>query len=215
MASGPTVALTGTVIDYSSSMPMAGVSVCVYSNPSMQPCVTTDASGAYSIEAPASSNVMLALTATGHLDDYSEYVTSTTAPPTHQNSLFSTGTVQLLGSLVGMTADPTKAQLGLIAFSSATENLAGATFTVTPMGGAGPYYIANGVPSTTATATDSSGTAFIINAPPGTYEVSATAPGVICKPALGDGQAWPGSDTEHGKVLGIANGATPIAFDCE
>ncbi len=86
-------------------------------------------------------------------------------------------TLDLLGIFAGTNQDPAKGFIGLIVQDGNGTATAGATVTINPMGTATILYADGGLPSSSATATDDSGTVFIANVNVGDITVDGVAPG--------------------------------------
>lgn len=87
--------------------------------------------------------------------------------------VFEQWVVDFLHSNVLVTQDPSKALVVVAVQTSVGTLVAGATVTVSPAGSARVFYNAGPTPSPTATITDASGIAYIVNAEAGTVTVDA------------------------------------------
>lgn len=117
-------------------------------------------------------------TSAGRLDTYLYPPRPLAADQTGATMLIiSQSTLNLLGTFGGADQDPTKGFIGLIVQDGVGTSLAGATVTINPMGTATILYASGGLPSSSATMTDDSGTVFIVNTNVGDITVDGVAAG--------------------------------------
>ena len=95
----------------------------------------------------------------------------------------------------GQQIDATKGYVSFTAGMAGNVGLIGATGSIAPGSGAGPFYLnANGLPDRNAVQTTASGTGTFINVNPGMINVSVTPPNTHnCAPyslAVTQGNAW-------------------------
>lgn len=95
-------------------------------------------------------------------------------------NMVSTGTFDALSTIAGANQDPAKGVIAVAVMdgpTTAANPVAGATVASNPASTPIRYNGANGLPSSTATATAADGVAYIFNAPVGTVTVSAMKTG--------------------------------------
>lgn len=141
---------------------------------------TSDAQGDWSITADV-GNEPLDAYMRGNLDGYLD---TYLFPPTPLYEdltgasviMLTPQTLQLLG-LLGLSQDNDKGVVLVVVLDCDGNPVEGASVTTTPAAGI-TAYIEDGAPSTSATATDSSGVAMLFNVPAGDVEVDATVMGM-------------------------------------
>jgi hypothetical protein len=229
LATGPDMAvlfvtLNGKITDFTTMKAVVGAKVCVY--PAMSPCATTDDGGSYSVELPASNaatGVLVSDAAGQHLSTLS-LLTSATDNSTDSIFLMSSGTATLLYNDGGLLV---QAGLGILAATATDKNgkpLAGASFTIRPPTGVGPYYFnAQGMLDPNATSTNSSGLSMVIGSPSGDYTLQVTGPpgATSCSllPSAPTGSpvkyGWKIADPAGSTIRIIADTVTSAAFSCK
>jgi hypothetical protein len=207
-ADGGTVSVVGQVVDASvlsaaknfdatQYAGLQGVQVCVYGQ-SAVPCTTTDASGKYTLAVPPGAAFTVSYTKTGYesyLYAQSAMSAGTTAPLA-AIFLTSTDTANSFATAAGATPDATK---GVILFGGGTVGTpapgavyhemfgpydyyyaSGYSVSVSPAVTVGPVYVGtNWMPDPTLKASSTAGWGFI-QAPPGTYTLTYSAPDLNC-----------------------------------
>jgi hypothetical protein len=141
---------------------------------------TSDAQGNWSITASVGNEPLDAYVRATH----AEYMDTYLYPPTSLYEdltgasviMLNSGTLGLL-ELLGLSQDDDKGVLLVAVLDCDGNPVEGASVTTTPAAGQ-TAYLENGAPSTTATATDSSGAAMLFNVPAGDVEVDATVMGM-------------------------------------
>ncbi len=88
----------------------------------------------------------------------------------------------LVQNLTGVTIDPEKGWVSVLVLDCNGDPVEGATVTSSPAAGDTAYQDAGGVPSTSASATSSSGVALLFNVPVGDVELNATVSGMTLRP---------------------------------
>ena len=167
---GATWTLSTLTTLYTDGAIAEGVQVCVYESAN---CATVDGDGvAVLSDLPMDENVWVSWTAADAEDDLFPNVTgfhSSDGDMSWEQTLIRASIRDLLFTLMGKSYD---SGTGMIGFSVSRE---GVTAALEPTAGDGPYYVAGGLPSTTATETDETGNAFWLDVPPGEYDLSYTA----------------------------------------
>jgi hypothetical protein len=173
-----TITVSGTVLDQSGATPVAGVNVIVadVSNTMIGGPVITSASGAYSIilttpGTPLDAHVVA--TGTSYIQT-SVWRSVPLAVDTDVSfAMVTSGGANAVSNAVGTTYDTTKAIVSVYLTDCDNKTLAGATMT-NPFAGSTQRYQSGGALPASATSTDSSGTVYFVNAPPGMATLSAT-----------------------------------------
>lgn len=204
---------TGHILDALDSAPLAGVAVCI-TRPSGIPCVTTDATGAYTIEGlPPETRVTATVTKDAYFPVHAAFITRD-RDFTIDAVLLKTALVQVAFSAAGISFDIGKGAILVraydpdVGYTSAVEGIVGE---ITPDAGDGPIYNdADAIPSD-ATATSTSGTWAIVNLAAGTYQVRSTGPGRDCPGTF----HWPGtSGAGWIETPVLAGHVTYVYVDC-
>jgi hypothetical protein len=203
---GAAASVSGLVVDASMSNAtknfdatqypaLSGVAVCVYGNTSV-PCVTTDASGKYTLAGvPSGALVYLSYSKTGYGPTLYG-VTPTAGPTVSAPAIFldTTAVDDSWGTEGGVPPDPTKGTIdfgALVAGPSTSPihevfggteyfYLSGYTVTISPAATAGPVYTsASWAPDPSLTSSSTAGWGFF-TAPPGDYTLTFTHPSMTC-----------------------------------
>ncbi len=173
-----TVTISGLMAKLDNGMFVAGATVGGYANGSTSPIITTttDSSGHFTVTINTFGQALsgyVKATASGVLDAY----VYPQAPITKDGML----SIETFTSPLPMGLDPTTAQLVIEVHDCNDTPLAGATISFTPAGGT-IQYVKNGQTDPTATSTDSSGAAIVLNYPPGTPTLNAVVGGIQLRP---------------------------------
>jgi hypothetical protein len=208
-----TIHFSGHVSD--SGGAIAGVTVCVYNHPEL-PCTTSDASGAFTIalpetaktgvlfDAPTHGSVLIAVE-TGVNDFSSEVITM--EPTTELQAYFAAAGTPY--------PNPGDGFLWVRATASGSCCEPGATFSLSPASGVGPFYAdATGLENATLVATTTYGLArFGALAPAASLEVDVQCPpGKFTQTSY---FGWPVSGAPAKVDLPIVAGyETHVGFDC-
>ena len=209
---GPGPTITGTIVTLLGSQALAGVQVCVEEDSAI-PCVTSTAAGSYAISGlDMTKDFTLSMTKTDYLTGHFPVGANQVAMMVDGTMMADT-TVTMLFQALGLT--PT-AGTGHVLISADASNGLGqsdVTFTLDKTAGEGPFYLNGiGLPDKTLTATSSNGKGALVNLPPGSYEVTFTAPsGVTCSVSHG----WKGSTADASKITIVANEATFFRLACK
>lgn len=176
---GQTQTVMGT-----STVPLAGAAVEAHSvdGDALLGMATSDAQGMYSITLTTDGtaiNGYLKGTSQGRIDNYLYPPKPLTADRMNATILLvNQQTLDLLGTLGGVSQDPAKGFIGVRIFDANNTGVAGATVTINPMGTARIIYAVNNLPNQNATMTDASATVFIANTNLGQITVDASGGGV-------------------------------------
>lgn len=227
---GGTITVSGTITEFSASgtgAPIAGVQVCL-KDLTTPACVTTDASGKYTMAGvPANFEGVALLTKTGYVN-LAVVGTTGTTDETVNAVLPTTALAQTYAGLAGFAwplagksivefavleqvASDAGADAGTVA-----AGVAGATVSLTPTAGTGPVYAsAAGLPDKTLTATSTQGGGAFGDLPPADYTLKVTAPsGKTCTRVAKSG--WAASSPDSVKLPAIADTVVyPLRFDCK
>lgn len=176
-----TVQRTGVVTKYGSmgNGPFDGVRACVEGRPDS--CVTSTAAGTISICVPASNDYALRLSHAGYETDIFLYAGAHAGQLTGE--IGDDPFVTTLWADSGATFPPSTSGLLFVGLNDAAGALANATVTISPAATATiSYGDASQVAHRNLTATSTSGTVYIGDLPPGSYDVTVTAtPPVTCR----------------------------------
>jgi hypothetical protein len=215
LANTPTINVSGTIVDLHDGKPIAGATACQW--PTLAPCSTAQNDGAYSLALPANAaQTGVLYSAAGHFTSLAQYNTGALDIHADAYDLLRLSDGSLLSAPVGQTIQAGGAILG-VSFARADKTpVAGASITIAPTSGAGPFYYGmSGMPDKNATSTSSNGAAYALNMNAGDVQVTASAPnGLYCTIAM-PGQGWVGSKPEIAKVTLLADTITFIAFRCQ
>jgi hypothetical protein len=187
-----TLTVTGTVahVGAGGMTPVAGATVEAHTrSPDTIVAMTTSAAdGTYTLMVPAPGGVSV--------DGYLRVTAATYMPtnlypsdPLFQNMstnvvVFQTSDFSLLSAILMLPMQDTtnKGMIGTVVVDCAQNPVSGATVAVTPPSAMDSMvYFSGGIPSTSATATDTNGIAFDLNADPGAKAVDAMAGGITYK----------------------------------
>lgn len=179
---GQTVMVSGVArtVSGTSTVPLEGATIEAFNVAGGAAIASTmsAADGTYSIRLPTDGtpvNGYLKGTSATRLDTYLYPPRPLAADRANATMLIVTqGTLNLLGTLGGVSQDPTKGFVGLLVQDAAGTAVAGATVSITPAGTARIIYAVNMLPNSSATMTDASGTVYIANTNVGEVTVDAT-----------------------------------------
>ncbi len=175
---------SGTILDGFDQTPIPDVEVCAL-EPTL-PCVTSNASGAFSYGG-VPENTRVRVGASKNLYFPVETLIDTTdVDGTLTAFMLSRGIITIGLNAVGVTFDDQKPAISVTVRNLANQPLAGYVISTTPTSGEGPFYIDGTSISTTATETTQSGTAFIVNMDPGTYDVNVSGPAACTASFIND-----------------------------
>lgn len=210
--SSATISVFGVTGDFGSApgsgVVTAGVEVCLLDQ-AEAPCVTSDNLGQYLLAGvPSNSAVAVRYAKAGFVPTI-EPMTTRTDDLQVGVRLISEADAAALAGVLGFTYP--LGDTGVLAFE-ANGLYSGATATLDPAGGVGPFYLGdNGVPSATLTATTGWHGGFFVNVPPGEVDVTIAIPGRTCtKNVFG----WP-STTGTGRATVVAGAVVAVAAECE
>lgn len=174
MISGIAQTVSGT-----SQAPLEGATIEAFrvSGGAALATTTSDADGIYSLSLETGGTPLdgyLKGTSAGRLDTYLYPPRPLSVDRTGATMLIvNQQTLDLLGTLGGVSQDAAKGFVGLIVQDGAGTSVAGATVTITPAGTARVIYAVDSLPNQNATATDASGTVYIANTNTGDVTVDA------------------------------------------
>ncbi|MBI5485994.1 MAG: hypothetical protein HY905_01540 [Deltaproteobacteria bacterium] len=178
--------MTGTVLDYVTDAPIEGatVKVCARSDAACATPLdegTTDALGQVTLTVPLGTTGFdgyFDVSATGYVTVLRYTVEPITEMPPEAGRIVSmadTTTFAMLAAAAGVTPDPTRGHLVISALDCNPTYAAGVSLEVdTADVSSTAVYMIGGLPSTSATETDSSGAAGFINLPAGAATISTT-----------------------------------------
>jgi hypothetical protein len=219
-AGGPAVAVSGTIRDYSTSEPLAGMRICLYfPKESPQPCTKSAADGHYEIAMPQNAMVGLSYVLAGYTSEILIGLTGSETAQQLDYSAFPTATTDALAGAAGQKLDATKAQLFVsVTAPSSTPGLgagvSGVTMAISPSSGAGPFYASSsGLPDTGLTSTSAFGLAAFVNVEPGQSVIALTPPSGSCAPST-PGASWPGTGPNSTTAVLVAGYLTHVTVPC-
>ena len=204
---------TGHIVDALDGAPLAGVELCITS-PSGIPCVTTDATGAYTIaELPARTRVTATVSKADYYPVAAAFITRD-GDFTIDAVLLKKALVELAFTTAGVTLDTNKGAVLVRAYDPAlgqTSAVAGLSGEISPAAGEGPFYNAAQSIPPDAEATSDSGTWSVVNLDAGTYQVRTSGTGRTCPGTF----HWPG-DKGAGWIETpvLAGHVTYVYVDC-
>ena len=195
---GPTVALAGQITDLLTGAGESGVRVCARGT---RDCATSDASGAYQVQAQADAETALVVTLEGHQALLVPVQTLGEDTMLRPLSLLPDGIVTAQAAAVGATGDP---DLGQVVFSVSNGipgdgvNVPEVQATLAPDSGVGPFYLGSiGLPDPALDATSTNGGGGWFDVTPGTTALHLVGLPQGCFPLFG----W--------------EGPTPLRFSVE
>jgi len=212
--SAVTLTYTGTMVDALDASPLAGVEICIVS-PSGLPCVTTNASGQYTLAGlPAQTRVQATVDKDGYYPVFASFITRD-RDFTIDAVLLQTSLVELAFTAASIELDTTKGAILVRAYDPAlglTSAVEGIVGEIDPAeSGDGPVYnSADSIPSD-ATETSTSGTWAVVNLAAGTYQVRSSGTGRNCPGTF----HWPGAKGEGWIETPVRAGyVTYVYVDC-
>lgn len=176
----------GTAVDngQSSSMPLAGAAITLKSraDDSTLATATSDAQGKYTMTVATNGHVVdayILATKTGYVDATAFPAKPFEADTTSADSnLITTGNYSLLSSFTGQNSSK-----GIVVVEVLDANgtaVKGAAAKSTPMSGSTLYSSDQGIPAS-GSGTNTDGTAFLVNVPPGALAIDVTMSGATFK----------------------------------
>jgi len=164
----------------SGSTPVTNATVEVYRTGTATALIagSSDGTGHYSLNVPtggAAVDGYIHAAAASYLDSYQYPTSPFAASATFTVTLLNSSTFGTIGSLAGVTQASGKGWIAVEVVNSAGTPTSGATVSTTPSGTV--KYLSGGLPSSSATMTDTDGVAFVFNLTPGDVIVSASAGG--------------------------------------
>lgn len=182
-------AVTFKLVDYQSGLPIPDldVKVCKRSDAACAMPLQTLKTAADGVvmgtypSAPSGVDVYLEIQGMNHVSLL--YFPAQPSPSTFDGgsfnvNVFAKSTFQLVGSILGVTSDPTRGNVALSAEDCTGSRVAGATFSAsTGDAMTQTFYVQGSLPSKAATETDGSGSGTIWNVPPGMVNLDAKLKG--------------------------------------
>jgi hypothetical protein len=166
------ITFSGTTVVSPSAAPLAGVDVCVFQHMEI-PCATSDPSGAFSLPLPMNSNTGLTLVLSGYASVLVPLTVAEADITGYEIGVPSASARMSMYTAFGATYPDTTNGLVMLAGTLEGQNelgLAGATGTLAPSSGTGPFYLdASGNPAPAATSTSTYSVVFFAGVSPGTY----------------------------------------------
>jgi hypothetical protein len=201
--------------------PIEGVKVCAYQNPSI-PCVMTDSNGHFQLGGlPPRTNVPVSLEKAGYLSELLAVGTPSTGTDNSGFPTFLSPVVPMYPNIPGATVDSqNKGAIAVFAVAPARDAAAGqgfagdqgATITISPDSGIGPYFADRNNLFVTGATTYADFLSAYFNLDPGTYTVTVTDPINDCEaiafPYASDG--YPVPNGMHEIQLPVAAGFTTL-----
>jgi len=214
--SAPTITITGSIADASTFAPLEDVRICLYEHHST-PCAHTDADGSYSMDVPASSELIFEVTR----DGYWPYLTNFLAPGIDYEFpgplyIFSEAEVLAGAASLGETIDAERGHLWVTVSDARTvdgaSGLPGAALDLDPGAGGILFFVDDDQSlSKTRTTTSSQGMASYMNAAPGDWILQVSHPDLECKPE----HAFAGPQANSFRVHLTAGYTTSIFVYCD
>ncbi len=156
---------------------LAGASICVEGRPAL--CASSGADGSYTLCVPEGTDYALRVTAVGY--EVATYLVDASTTSTIDLEVGDVPFVTRLWSDSGATFPATSASLIFLSLAKGSGPLANAKVTIAPAMGRVTYGDGNQVAKRTLTSTSTSGTVYIGNLAPGSYDITVTAtPAVSC-----------------------------------
>jgi hypothetical protein len=187
------VTYSGTITQAVLGSPVAGAEVCIADPPGE--CVSSDASGAYSISnVPKNTQVEFQVKAPGFINALGVFDVKDVDRNDINAALLDEQIAVGLFEDAGITYDPTQgAIVAAVSDPAVMHGASGYSFTLTPSAGEGPYYTSPTAVLPSATATTDAGGVGFINLPAGDYTVEATGPGACTSNAIvaNGPSSWP------------------------
>ena len=219
--------------------PLPGVEVCVVDANGVKnasfPCATTNAMGEYALNDLApNQDLIFMFSKSGYA---SQLVAADIAAggdiqrvPVRmaevQSDAGEGGVPRNFGTDPAVTQDPSKGTVNVFAVQSSSSPDSGAaapgfdfttgvSFSVTPTGGNGPYYVnPDETWASAATATVNGYGAWFMNLTPGTVTFTATHPTLRCNAAAGNGYGWAQTDGSNKAPVIAGLNTQAVGFFC-
>ena len=169
----PTVRVSGPVTDLANGEPLIGATVCLQAG---QPCTTTNDAGIFELDG-VEAEALHALTVDleGYLPGLVPFMSETSDTELAVISLGGDIIMELQMAVLSIEAE---AGTGQVVFSISNGifgdriNVPGIETSLTPGGGAGPYYLnSGGLPDLDLTETSTNGGGLFVNVPPGNHSL--------------------------------------------
>jgi hypothetical protein len=188
---------------------VAGVTVCVYDDPSVE-CVTSDSDGRYALKGvPGSSDVLIKYTKTGYFPALVTVRTTSGAMDVGKFPAPTNTEATGFAAAVGVTIDFTKGHILTLALTGGSTGSTGQDAvwaTLTPSSGLGPFYAnASYLPDKSLKWTSTAGAGLFANVDEGDAEVEMEH---FSKTCARYPTSWPGATTTSSKVRVVAGYVT-------
>ncbi len=187
---GPTITLSQQAMEFGSDNPVANVEVCVLGR-SGDYCGTSDASGFFSLQAPADKDVAISY----HRSGFWPVIVETHTPATDWTVpdniyLVDEVTAELAFASVVTDIDDTKGHIMVTIYDAAVSEgaslVADVSFTTSPdSGGTMAFLGDNSLFDDSETATNEHGVGALVNMTPGKYTVTLSHPTLTCHAMYG------------------------------
>jgi len=206
-----TVALAAKIISEAKS-PIPGATVCL--RDSQVPCVTSDASGAFTLDVPAHQEIAITVSADGFAARL--LTASTVGKGLTWTITLPAGDSQAARYTKLGTTRPDAASGAIVANTRAPNGidhgLDGVTMSVDPPSGHGPFYFApDGAPDASRTSTSTYAEIIVAGLAPGVVEVTTGPADVTCVPSFG---GWPSNRPGSVRVPIVAGFETRLVMQC-
>jgi hypothetical protein len=212
-AAEDTVPMNGTTVLSPNGTPLGLVDICVFQHPEL-PCTTSDGSGGFAIDLPASSETGLTLERSGY-QSVLVPLTTAGAPLTYTIGVPTTASrTTLYGGFGAAYPDTTNGYVMLVGtLKGQTElGLDGATASLTPASGGGPFYLdTSGNPAPSATSTSTYSEIFFANVAPGTYTATLAPSTMTCTKNFG---GWQAQQLDSARFPIVAGYETHVGMAC-
>lgn len=180
---------------------IAAASVCVEGRPDL--CASSGADGAYTLCVPEATDYGLRVTAVGF--EVATYLVDDSTTGTIDLEVGDVAFVTTLWADSQTTFPPTSSSLIFVSLAKGTGPLANAKVTIAPAMGRVTYGDANQLAKRTLTSSSTSGTVYIGDLAPGTYDITVTAtPAVTCQNLSAPLSATPTAGGFESPITGAA-----------
>lgn len=172
------VSLSGAVFDFAGLAPLEGVQICIFEDSSI-PCAMSDENGRYAVRANKNTDVIVEYELAGYMTKLRHI---RLAAEDRDLSIFNMESDARVTELLGQ-AGVTRVPGTCIAAVQVSGQRDGATATLVPGGGDGPFYTTTNEdidPQLTGTTADGLGVAVFVNVPPGDYSMVVALDGFEC-----------------------------------
>jgi hypothetical protein len=205
--------MNGTTVLSPGGTPLGLVDICVFEHPEL-PCTTSDGTGAFTIDLPVSSETGLTLERGGYQSVLLPLAVGTT-PLTYTIGVPTASSRATLYNAFNATyPDATNGYVLVVGTLKGQNELGldGATATIAPASGGGPFYVdTNGVAAPSATSTSTYSEIFFANVAPGTYTATLAPSTMTCAKNFG---GWQAQQLDSTRFPVIAGYETHVGLVC-